>query len=297
VTATVPPTKPAIILDKNVLQRLSPAGYEALAAKYHLLMPDVLFFECLKADPVERARCFGALPPGDNPITLVHHIGEHLRHEMETGRPLGRPSAHPLTWHYRFNPRLQDTGSLPPEVEDTIESGRNEHLARVADYIERIRAMQARLTEVSREHGINRPKAAERIRAGLLDLPTVRDFLRAVRDPEGNEFSPPVDTLGPNSAIVVHFQVTYALALHRALDQPGEFESEVDVKRLTGVLARELFDADYLTLGVLEGGLATHEKRLRRIYAWLRPNALLYPPQSAPTGDSAARAYPSQAIE
>lgn len=266
-----------MILDKNVLQGLSPTKYQVLAAKYDLLMPDVLFFECLKADPVERARCFRALPPCDNPITLVHSLGTHLRHEVEGGRPLGRPSAHPLPWDYRFNSRLQDVGPLPPEVEEAVASDRAEHLARVPDYIERIRFLQVRLTEVSREHGVSRPEAAERIRAGLLDLPTVRDSLRNVHDNEGRAFLPPVDTLGADSAIVVHFQVTHALALVRALHQPAEFESGADVKRLAPVLARELFDADYLMLGVLEGGLATHERRLRRIYAWLRPGALLYP--------------------
>lgn len=72
-----------------------------------------------------------------------------------------------------------------------------------------------------------------------------------------------------------------------ALDQLGEFDSEENVLRHTPALARELFDADYLILGILEGGLATHEKRLRRIFEWLRPSGTLYPPSSAQFGQSA----------
>lgn len=89
---------------------------------------------------------------------------------------------------------------------------------------------------------------------------------------------PPVETLGPDSAVIVHFQVTHALALQRSVDHAGEFDSDDYVQRLVPALARELFDADYLMLGVLEGGLATHEKRLRRIFQWLRPDGRLYPP-------------------
>lgn len=272
----------ALILDKNVLQGASSAGYQALAGRYRLLMPDVLFFELMKADPLVRARCFRALPAGDNPIALTHHIGEHLRHELETGQPLGRPSEHVLPWGFRFNPLLQIAEALPGEVEELVEAQRAEHMARVPDYVQRIRDMHQRLAEVSQEQRISRPTAAEAIRAGLLDLPTVREAIEGVRDPEGHVFLPPVDSLGADSALVVHFQVTHALALQRALDHGSEFDSPANVTRLTPALARELFDADYLMLGVLEGGLATREKRLRRIFRRLRPQGLLFP---APAGD------------
>lgn len=272
----------ALILDKNVLQGASSAGYQALAGRYRLLMPDVLFFELMKADPIVRARCFRALPTGDNPIALTHHIGEHLRHELETGQPLGRPSEHVLPWGFRFNPLLQIAEALPAEVEELVEAQRAEHMARVPDYVQRIRDMHQRLAEVSQEQRISRPTAAEAIRAGLLDLPTVREAMGGVRDPEGRAFLPPVDSLNADSALVVHFQVTHALALQRALDHGGEFDSPANVTRLTPALARELFDADYLMLGVLEGGLATREKRLRRIFRWLRPQGALFP---APSGD------------
>jgi hypothetical protein len=272
------PQRLAVILDKNVLQGLSPNKYEALTERFRLVMPDVLFFECLKGDPIERARCFSALPAGDNPIALAHHLGHHLQHEIRIGQPLGRPSENLVPWQYRFNPRLRDSGPLPPDVEETVESERREHLAHVPGYVERIQGMHRRLNEIMREQGISRVEAAKAIRDGLLDLSTVRDFLRDARDPEGNEFLPPVDTLGANSAIVVHFQVTHALALQRALDNGGEYENCENVARLVPSLARELFDAHYLMLGVLESGLATHEKRLRRIFEWLRPEGVLWPP-------------------
>ena len=274
--------RPSVILDKNVLQGLSLTKYLALAERVRLVMPDVLFFECLKADSIERARCFRALPPGDNPIALAHHLGHHLQHEIETGEPLGRPSDHLIPWDYRFNSQLLDSKPLRPEVEEMVESERLKHLARVPGYVERIQAMHRRLNDIVREQGISRQAAAEAIRVGLLDLSTVRNFLRDARDPEGAEFLPDAETLGSNSAIVVHFQVTHALALQRALDHGGEYEKEESVARLFPSLARELFDADYLMLGVLEGGLATQEKRLRRIFEWLRPDGVLWPPPANP---------------
>jgi hypothetical protein len=272
------PQRPAVILDKNVLQGLSPTKYQALAERFRLVMPDVLFFECLKGDPIERARCFGALPAGDNPIALTHHLGYHLQHEIQTGQPLGLPSDHLMPWDYHFNPRLRNSGPLPPDVEESVESARREHLAGVPGYVGQIQAMHRRLNAIMREQGFSRMESAEAIRAGLLDLSTVRDFLREARDPDGNEFLPPLETLGSNSAIVVHFQVTHALALQRALDHGGEYEKDENVTRLVPSLARELFDANYLMLGVLESGLATQEKRLRRIFEWLRPDGVLWPP-------------------
>lgn len=276
------PQRPALILDKNVLQGLSSRTYSLLAGKFNLVMPDVLFFECLKGNPVERARCFGALPPGDSPIALAHHVGQHLAHEIQNRQPLGCPSNHLVPWDYRFNPRLRDVGPLPPDIEAIIEAEQLEHMARVPEYVERIKGMHRRINEVMEAQGIRRAEAAEAIRAGLLDLPTVREALREARDPDGREFLPPVDSMGPDSALIVHFQVTHALALQRALDHGGEFENEKSVARLIPSLARELFDADYLMLGVLEGGMATHEKRLRRIFLWLRPDGVLWPSPDSP---------------
>ena len=175
---------------------------------------------------------------------------------------------------------IRNSTPLPNKVEKMIESERNEHLARVPGYVEQIRFLNRKLSEVRAENGWSRPVAANAIRAGLLDLPTVRLFTREVRDPEGHDVLPPVETLGPESAVVIHFQVTHALALQRALDHALEFESDDYVQRLNPALARELFDADYLMLGVLEGGIATHEKRLRRIFRWLRPDGRLYPPEA-----------------
>lgn len=230
--------RPTLILDKNVLQGLSPAGYLSLADDYHLLMPDVLFFECLKAEPSERARCFRALPDEDRPIELIHDFGHHLRHELQHGQPLGRPSDYPLAWDYRFNPALRESNPLPQLVEDTVESGRKEHLTRVPGYVDRIRSLHKRLSELGDENGWSRSVGADAIRAGLIDISHVRDALRDVRDPEGRSTLPPVESLGPDSAVVVHFQVTHALALQRALDHASEFASKDYVQHLTPALGK-----------------------------------------------------------
>jgi len=272
--------KPTLILDKNVLQGISRADYLALGEQFHLVMPDVLFFECLKATSSERASCFRTLPAGDRPIVLTHNFAHHLRHELEHGQPLGRPSEHTLEFNYRFNPKLLEVGPLPPEVTETIETLREEHLAKVPEYVERIRAMHARLSVICSERAITRPAAVDAIQAELLDLPTIREFMRDVRSPDGREYLRSVELLERDSAVIVHFQISHALALRRALDQGRDFEDEATVERLTSDLSRELFDAEYLMLGVLEGGLATHEKRLRRLFHWLRPEGLLWPPWS-----------------
>lgn len=279
---TDPLNLPGLILDKNVLQSLSPAEFRALASQYLLLMPDVLFFECLKADATIRSRCFGALPDGDKPIRLAHHVGYHLQYELTHGTPLGRPDAHLIDWGYRFHEILRGEDPLPADVAAQIDRESAEHEARVREYVEHIRLLVQRIDEVCSEHGVKRPEAAQMIRAGLADLATVREYLGGSRDPSGNVWLPPVETLGPDSAIVVHFQVTHALALKRALDQGHEFDSDASVERMTPMLARDLFDADYLILGVLQGGLATRELRLRRIFRWLRPEGDLWPSDARP---------------
>src|SRR5690606_11259495 len=127
----------------------------------------------------------------------------------------------------------------------------------------------------------------ERMRSELLDLDVVRDFIRGFRDPEGREYLPSMATLGEDSAIVVHFQVSYAMALQRARDHGADVQSETFEARFHEALVHDLFDADYLVLGVLEGGFATYEKRLRRIFAWLRPRGTLWPPLEQPASSAA----------
>ncbi|OHE80839.1 MAG: hypothetical protein A2X76_12305 [Lysobacterales bacterium GWF1_69_6] len=271
-----------MILDKNVLQSLSPAEFRALASQYRLLMPDVLFFECLKADAITRSRCFGALPAGNNPIRLSHHVGHHLQYELTHGTPLGQPDAHPVDWDYRFHEILRGGDPLPADVAEKVDRESTGHESRVREYVDRIRLLVQRVDEVCAEHGVKRPEAAQMIRTGLADLTTVREFLSGSRDPGGNVWLPPVEALGPDSAIVVHFQVIHALALQRALDQGREFDSDASVERMTPILARDLFDADYLILGLLQGGLATRELRLRRIFRWLRPGGILWPSDATP---------------
>ena len=274
---------PALILDKNVLQGLSANAYLQLATRFRLLMPDVLFFECLKGDTVERARCFAALPPVDNPIALTHDIGHHLRHEITAGHPLGRPSDHLVSFQYRFNPSLRQPETLPREVQQTIDEALSEHNVRVPTYFEHIRSHHRRIETIMADHGVSRGAAAGLIRSELTSLPSVRDALRDARDPEGRSFLPPVERLMEDSAIVVHFQVSHLMALQRALDHGGEYESDDNVARLTPSLSREVFDAHYLMMGVLENGLATREKRLRRIFTLLRPAGLLWPPAANET--------------
>jgi len=41
------PQRPAVILEKNVLQGLSLTKYQMLSERFRLVMPDVLFFECI----------------------------------------------------------------------------------------------------------------------------------------------------------------------------------------------------------------------------------------------------------
>lgn len=273
-----------LIIDKNVLQGLSPDAWTRLAAEHTVVMTDVLFFECLKASADERAACFGKLPAIDNPIPLLQHVGHHLQFEFAHGRPLGRPSDHRVPWDYRFNATLSlRDAPMSADVEANIEHHLRAVRNRLPDYIERIRDVHDRMDRARTATGLSRPKIADQLRAEARDLSVVREFLRGFRDPEGQRYLPPVEAMGADSAIVVHFQTHYAMALQRALDHGAEVVSDDFAARHGDALVHDLFDLDYLVLGVLEGGLATHEKRLRRLFVWLRPEGTLWPPPETPS--------------
>lgn len=272
-----------LILDKSVLQGAPQADWEALCASYTFVMPDVGFFECLKATGIERAACFRRLPPSDNPIPLAHHVGHHLSHEITTGGVLGKPSEHVLKGRYRFNFRLNDPDfGLPEKVLEDIRARLLEHETKVPEYVERIRLNYEIIARHRAEHGLTRPAVVEKLKNWLLDLPAVREFMSGFEDTNGEKTMPDLSALGPDSALIVHFQVHYAMALQRALDHGPDVLADDFQARFQTALAHDQFDADYLVLGVLEGGLATSEKRLRRLFRWLRPNGVLWPPDTPP---------------
>jgi len=273
------PAKPALIIDKNVLQGWSKQRLADLADRFELLMPDVLFFELMSTgDHVARARCFSKLPGGENPITLVEHLGAHLSHELTHQAPLGKPSTRRAVGRFRFNPLLSSADYRLPDEQMQATLERTEYLRqRSVEYLERARTAADIVARRIAQTGEKRPAAFEALREQVLDLEQMRDFISDFEAPEGEPRMPPTENMDRSWAIFVHQVVAWLFALDMAerrwseLHQPGFAEANA-VK-----LEHDVLDAEYLALGVLEGGLATHERKLRSWFRLLCPDGVLIP--------------------
>jgi hypothetical protein len=270
-----------LLIDKNILQGWSQHRLDVLASEFKFVMPDVLFFEMLSADAKSRAKCFGALPATDNPITLVDHIGEHMRYELDQGKRLGKPSEHPISWTFRFHPRLRDIDYIiPSDVQKKIDEENVALRERVKNFIARARTIEPLIEDLVNQ-GLTRPQAFEQLRKDVLDLQTFRTNLPFIAPPPEEAMLENSALQDDLSAVVRHAQLLFLFAIDAWGRYKQHFQSGAALsEKLYRKLEHDVLDLEYLSLAVLEGSFATQEEKLRLLFKALRPDGVLIPEES-----------------
>ncbi|PPE68013.1 hypothetical protein [Caldimonas caldifontis] len=270
----------SIVIDKDYLQGASEQSIRALRAKYKLVMPAALFYELITTDIIARRRCFAKLIPEENPVELVDHIGVLLRAEASTGSPSGPPSDHVYQMRYQFNRRLlAEDYVLPHEAREAISDmaqSVREDLNQLIELSEQTPSLFADLLSGSTEE---RKTALERARNTIANTSEVAEFYKQLSAPEAAAHMPAVLTDPGRWAHVRWLQVLMLFSTDLFVRYQGRLRSTLS-PRVMETLEHDVHDAQMLVLGVLEGGLATKDRKLRTWFKLLNPSGHLEPPQT-----------------
>ena len=266
--------KTAVVVDKSYLQGASRSHMHELAGSYRLLMSEALLYELL-SKPKDYKACFSKLPSVDNPVDIVLHVGGYLSKEIDSRRPAPRPSDRPRQFRFQFNPRLLDDDyELPEEAANEIERQRNELLADVQTLKERALCAPDYFPDVFAGSDLQRWRARAEAESLIAQPESLLDVYAQLRAPKGIKRFPPRKLLSKDWALYRWLQIEFLLALDlysRFGSTLGKVLSATTEERIE----HDVLDAQYMFIGVLEGALATQDKKLQRWFTLLRPDGLL----------------------
>lgn len=103
-----------LVLDKSALRALPTRRIRTLCAEHEIWMPEILFYELLTCDDVQRAALFRKINPVENPLKLIAGRGYLFGRELERRRPVdavGDSELNAVRWI--FNIQLQDPDWKP----------------------------------------------------------------------------------------------------------------------------------------------------------------------------------------
>ncbi|MFD1709044.1 hypothetical protein FVQ98_15580 [Ottowia sp. GY511] len=263
--------KRSVVLDKNYLQAESKQSIHSLCDTYRVVMSGALFYELLTTDVETRRRCFSKFPVRENPVILVEHVGELLRYEVQHGRPCGQPSGHRINMRWVFNAQLRGTDyELPPEALEVLreESIANEaEITGWAGLAESMVALSPNLLTGSDE---SRANVRSKVERNICNPESALQFFEIMKKAMPNS---PLRIWSPLGkwAHLRWLQVMHLFALDLCVRYQGAVSQMLDYKKFRMKLEHDLHDAQILALAVLEGNIATNERKLLRWWRLLQP--------------------------
>lgn len=260
-----------MVLDKCFLQAASWQTICELAEQYDLIVTGSLFHELLSGDQEARRRVFAKLPRSDDPVRLLDNVSSLLAYEERTHSPAGSILDHTLDLSFRFNPRLKEAGyELPREALEGVAD--NERLTRrlVDSYVDRTNAVADMFHLVATGSDSDRLAALAEIEREIADPENVLKFYRSIGDPK----LPPPDLLTKDWATFRFYQTALLFSLHTLHRHKGPIPLPLSDKEFER-LEHDVHDHIVLCAGILAGGLATNERKLKNWYALLSPNGTI----------------------
>ena len=276
--------KRAVVLDKSYVQ--GERSLLRLGAECELLFPDALFFEVVATNETARGRCLRKLEEAgrEGRIRVVPNVGELLEKEIEGLSPAGRPSDNVMA--------DLDVGELYRMDFDNLSAKRREALrGRQSDFgddlkslISRSKPMLGVFPETS--SGTTESRAAafdDAARAIADDGALVLEFF--ARFVCGGAHRPTNSAglaeiargggMGSEWTIFrwVQVQLLYGLEWMRRY---GPLDPEAVPPRQLKRLTNDVIDMEYVTLGVLQGAIATTDKGIASMFGLLRGDGAVY---------------------
>ncbi len=266
-----------VVLDKNYLQGAKRAHVAQLAVARDLVMPGALFYELLTTSAKERRMCFLKLPQTENPVILVDHIGILLAREIDRGQPSGRPSQYRVDMRFEFNKKLQTFDyDLPSDAKKAVDQQTIDATSdanRLIDLSEEAPSLFPGLLSSSARE---RDQAKVDAEAAIGDLETVRTFYSTLEHPDSTKTYPLVSGDLSQWALIRWLQVLMLVALDLHVRYQGRLRERL-APGTRERLEHDVHDAQILCMGVLEGAIATNEKKLLRWFPLLTPTGAAIP--------------------
>lgn len=269
------PTLNSVILDKCYLQGASRGEIESLLMRRRLVMSGALFFELMDASVSQRVSCFGKFPSVDNPVALIDNIGVLMRLELAQLSACGRPSENAIEIRFRFNPELlNSTYQIPIEAIETMQSEREDLES------DKFRLIDLSGTVASLFPGLLEGTDAQRLQCrnnaenDIADLTWIVGYYGQLRSPDPNAPFPDADLVGPDWAHLRWLQVQLLFSMDLFIRYKGSLQNTLTDRVLVRI-EHDVHDAQVLALGILEGALATREKKLMRWFKLLLPDGEL----------------------
>jgi hypothetical protein len=267
----------AIVLDKNYLQGAARGEVHRLAAQFRLIMPGPLFFELLTTSVRARRKCFQELPQSDNPVELVDHIGALLKYEIANRQPAGLPSAHKMRLRFVFNSNLLELDyELPSEAAETIREMAIEADREIDSLVELSDTSPSLFPALSVRSSSAKLSAYREALQAIADPDNVCAFYANLESPDATAPFPPIRDEPASWSFIRWLQVKMIFATHLYVRHQGQL-GKILTPQVRLNLEHDIHDAQILALGVLEGALATKEKKLREWFTLLNPGGTLIP--------------------
>jgi len=266
----------AIILDKSFLQGTKTSRIQELAAAHRLVVSDALFYELLTAPEPGRTRCFAKFPQTENPVDLVNHIGTMMRIEIDTHLPSGRPSEHRENLRFQFNPHLVSPSYvLPDQAQVAVEEQTTQLQSDVVGFLEQVSLVPTFFPNLLTGNTAEQKLAHAEAEGALAEPRALIPFYSSLEPPPGERPLPPARLVSEKWAVYRWLQVKLLFAVDVYVRYRGALPETLSPSTYER-MEHDVLDAQVFMLGCLEGAFATREKKLKRWWSLLCPDASLY---------------------
>ncbi len=268
--------RPTVVLDKSFLQGSKAAAIQEMSQSHRLLMPEALFYELL-SNSDDRAACFGKFHKQNNPVELIGHPGAMLMREIQSHMPSGKPSLHSELVNFRFHIGLSSPDFVfTPQAASAVRQRAEELRSDVSEFIDAARITPTFFPGLLEGSDANRTIARNTAESAIAgDIDSLRDLYRQLSSPVGESSFPPAELIEVEWAIVRWLQIKLLFGLDNYCRYPHTIP-DTSSNKIYERLEHDVLDAQYLTLGVLEGSFATSEKKLKKWFHLLCPTGTLH---------------------
>ncbi|MCY3838517.1 MAG: helix-turn-helix transcriptional regulator [Gammaproteobacteria bacterium] len=275
----------AIVVDKSYVQ--GAGSLAEIQRNWSLLFPDAFFFEVASSNPSARQSCLSKLRKlrGNGGVYVVSNVGELFRKEIHDLVCAGQPSENlvqGLDLDAFFSAQFDD---LTKARRDALALTEIEFDQEVDALIEKANTLHVHIQGTTngsteqrkRAYGLARQEVAQ-------DRDFIVKFFAEVLC--GGAYAPPgarflmqvaqTGAFGPEWALYRWTQVTLLYALE-LLEKHGQLAPDKLTTKLREKLQHDVIDMQYVVLGVLQGALASKDKRMRATFKLLRPDGAVLP--------------------
>jgi len=261
--------KPTIILDKCYLFSAKQETIHKLEDEYTIFLPLELIYETFKDTNRERAKLFRKFRSG-NSYKVLRSVTEIIKYETENKKPIEKPSnIYKLRDHSQHKNYIDDNYQLNEAQKKSIEQE--------MFFFEEMFNI---FCEFSLKPAFEKKKKyGGDITNKQVEFTFNDDELRKIinHDIKNGKiigFKDEIMNLDEKWFIFIHHKILDRMKFH-IIKKYENFETIQNSPKTKEKVKHDIIDSFYLMQGILEGGFATDEKNLIKIYNEIAPNNIL----------------------